>query len=99
MDSIYNGFMFPVGVEAMSEAVNLVAKEMAPVVKQTEEGATYDAMLNKPHLTKLNLDQPAKKIHDWIRGLDSVPGEISFYLAIAKYVLKHILTASNAQRS
>ena len=58
----------------MAEAVDMIAEERAPVTKQTEIGATYDAMLNKPELTKLNLDQPAKKIHDFIRGLDSVPG-------------------------
>ena len=66
--------MYPVGVDSMAEAVNLVAQERAPVIKQSEEGATYDAMLNKAHLTKINFNQPAKKIHDFIRGLDSVPG-------------------------
>ena len=25
-------------------------------------------------MTKIDFNQPAKKIHDWIRGLDSVPG-------------------------
>lgn len=67
-------FMYPVGIEAMAEAVNLVAQERAPVIKQSEEGATYDAMLNKPELCKINFGQPARKIHDFIRGLDSVPG-------------------------
>ena len=66
--------MYPVGIEAMAEAVNLVAQERAPVIKQSEEGATYDAMLNKPELCKINFGQPARKIHDFIRGLDSVPG-------------------------
>jgi len=74
VDSVYNGFMYPVGIEAMAEAVNMIAEERAPVTIQTEMGATYDPMLNKPNLTKLNLQQPAKKIHDFIRGLDSVPG-------------------------
>ena len=75
VDSIYNGFMYPVGIEAMSEAVDLVAQERAPVIKQSEIGATYDAMLkDKTALTKLDFGQPAKKIHDFIRGLDSVPG-------------------------
>lgn len=74
VDSIYNGFMYPVGIDAMAEAVNMVAQERAPVIKQTEVGATYDAMLKHGDLTKLNLAQPAKKIHDFIRGLDSVPG-------------------------
>ena len=62
----------------MAEAVNMIAEERAPVTKQSELGATYDPMLNKPDLTKLNMQQPAKKIHDFIRGLDSVPGAWTF---------------------
>merc|ERR1719228_3122923 len=30
--------------------------------------------LNKPELCKVDLNQPAKKIHNFIRGLDSSPG-------------------------
>ena len=41
----------------MAEAVNMIAEERAPVTTQTEMGATYDPMLNKPNLTKLNLQQ------------------------------------------
>merc|ERR1711936_1123617 len=76
IDSIYNSFMYPVGIEAMAEAVNLVAQERAPVIKQSEDGATYDPMFSAkaPNLSKINFDQPARKIHDFIRGLDSVPG-------------------------
>ena len=76
VDSLYNGFMYPEGIRAMAEAVNLVAQEKAPKNTQTEEGATYDAFLNKPELCKLVLQQPAKKIHDFIRGLDSSPGTV-----------------------
>jgi formyltetrahydrofolate dehydrogenase len=66
--------MYPVGIDAMAEAVNLVAEERAPVIKQSQIGATYDAMLNKAEVTKLNLNQTAMQIHNFIRGLDSVPG-------------------------
>jgi len=76
VDSIYKSFMYPEGIKAMAEAVNMIAREEAPVIPQTEEGATYDAFLNKPELCKLNLDQPAHKIHNFIRGLDSSPGAI-----------------------
>jgi formyltetrahydrofolate dehydrogenase len=75
VDSLYNGFMYPEGIKAMAEAVNLVAQEKAPKITQPEEGATYDAFLNKPELCKVNLNQSAKNIHDFIRGLDSSPGK------------------------
>lgn len=76
VDSLYNGFMYPEGIRAMAEAVNLVAQEKAPKITQIEEGATYDAFLNKHELCKLVYGKPAKKIHDFIRGLDSSPGTI-----------------------
>ena len=76
VDTLYKRFMYPEGISAMSEAVNQVAKETAPSIVQTEEGATYDDYLNKPDLCRLKLNQPAIQIHDFIRGLDSSPGAI-----------------------
>jgi len=74
VDSIYNSFMYPQGIKAMAEAVQMIAESRAPSIKQQEVGATYDAFLNKPELCKVSLAQPAKKIHNFIRGLDSSPG-------------------------
>lgn len=58
----------------MSEAVDLVAKKIAPIIPQPEEGASYDPLLNKKELQKIDWTKPAKQIHDFIRGLDSTPG-------------------------
>ena len=74
VDSLYNNFMYPEGVKAMGEAVQMIAEDRAVCIKQPEVGATYDAFLNKPDLCKVNLNQPAKNIHNFIRGLDSNPG-------------------------
>ncbi|XP_063608578.1 cytosolic 10-formyltetrahydrofolate dehydrogenase-like [Penaeus indicus] len=57
-----------------AEAVTMVADGTAPKIPQPEEGATYDPMLNKKDLCKVNWDQPAEGIHNFIRGLDSSPG-------------------------
>ncbi len=57
VDSLYNSFMYPEGVKAMEEAVELISDDLAPKVKQPERGATYDAFLNKPELCRVNLDQ------------------------------------------
>merc|ERR1712117_523401 len=73
-DTLYNNFMYPEGVKAMGEAVQMIAEERAPSIKQPEVGATYDAFLNKPELCEVDLNQPAEKIHNFIRGLDSSPG-------------------------
>ena len=74
VDTVYNNFMYPEGVKAMGEAVQMIAEERAPSIKQPEVGATYDAFLNKPEVCRVDLQQPAKKIHNFIRGLDSSPG-------------------------
>lgn len=54
--------------------MKLVSDGKAPKIPQTEEGATYDPMLNKKELCKINWDQSAEAIHNFIRGLDSSPG-------------------------
>jgi len=74
VDSIYKRFMYPEGIKAMAEAVTMIAEGRAPRIKQPEVGATYDAFLNKPEVCKVNLNQSAKSIHNFIRGLDSSPG-------------------------
>ncbi|XP_039302683.1 cytosolic 10-formyltetrahydrofolate dehydrogenase isoform X2 [Solenopsis invicta] len=74
VDSLYNNFLYPEGIKAMGEAVDLVAKGTAPMVPQPAEGATYDALLNKKELQKIDWNKSAKEIHDFIRGLDSTPG-------------------------
>eukprot|EP00088_Acartia_fossae_P053331 TRINITY_DN6060_c0_g1_i13.p1 TRINITY_DN6060_c0_g1~~TRINITY_DN6060_c0_g1_i13.p1 ORF type:complete len:901 (-),score=295.69 TRINITY_DN6060_c0_g1_i13:194-2896(-) len=74
VDSLYNGFMYPEGIKAMAEAVRMIDEKRAPVIKQPEVGASYDQFLNKPEFCKVNLQQPARSIHNFIRGLDSSPG-------------------------
>ncbi|KAK4319328.1 hypothetical protein Pmani_009720 [Petrolisthes manimaculis] len=74
VDTLYNRFMYPEGIKAMAEAVRLVSDGKAPCLPQPTEGATYDPMLNKKDLCKINWDQPAENLHNFIRGLDSSPG-------------------------
>ncbi|EZA59493.1 cytosolic 10-formyltetrahydrofolate dehydrogenase isoform X2 [Ooceraea biroi] len=74
VDSLYNNFLYPEGIKAMGEAVDFVAKGIAPMTPQPTEGATYDPLLNKKELQKIDWTKPAKEVHDFIRGLDSTPG-------------------------
>lgn len=74
VDTLYNNFLYPEGIKAMGEAVDLVAKGTAPRIAQPEEGATYDSLLNKQELQKIDWTNSAKEIHDFIRGMDSTPG-------------------------
>ncbi|KAK9525288.1 hypothetical protein VZT92_016012 [Zoarces viviparus] len=73
VDTLYNRFLFPEGIKAMVESVQLIADGKAPRIPQTEEGASYEGIQKKSN-SKVNLAQPAGAIHDWIRGHDKVPG-------------------------
>ncbi|XP_057613506.1 mitochondrial 10-formyltetrahydrofolate dehydrogenase isoform X2 [Chionomys nivalis] len=73
VDALYNRFLFPEGIKAMVEAVQLIADGKAPRVPQPEEGATYEGIQRKEN-AKISWDQPAEVLHNWIRGHDKVPG-------------------------
>ncbi|XP_056380869.1 cytosolic 10-formyltetrahydrofolate dehydrogenase isoform X2 [Hyla sarda] len=73
VNSIYNRFLFPEGVKGMVEAVQLITQGSAPRIPQPTEGATYDPIQKKEN-AKINWDQPAEAIHNFIRGNDKVPG-------------------------
>lgn len=73
VDSLYNRFLFPEGIKAMVEAVQLIADGKAPSIFQPDDGATYEGIQKKDN-AKIYWDQPAEAIHNWIRGHDKVPG-------------------------
>ncbi|XP_055045894.2 mitochondrial 10-formyltetrahydrofolate dehydrogenase isoform X2 [Misgurnus anguillicaudatus] len=73
VDTLYNRFLFPEGIKAMVEAVQLIADGTAPKIPQPEEGASYEGIQKKSN-AKVNMAQSAQAIHNWIRGHDKVPG-------------------------
>ncbi|XP_068573164.1 mitochondrial 10-formyltetrahydrofolate dehydrogenase [Cebidichthys violaceus] len=77
VDTLYNRFLFPEGIKAMVQSVQLIADGKAPRIPQTEEGASYEGIQKKSN-SKVNLAQPAEAIHNWIRGHDKVPGAWTF---------------------
>ncbi|XP_073069870.1 mitochondrial 10-formyltetrahydrofolate dehydrogenase [Manis javanica] len=73
VDTLYNRFLFPEGIKAMVEAVQLIANGKAPCIPQPEEGATYEVIQRKEN-AQVSWDQSAEVLHNWIRGHDKVPG-------------------------
>ncbi|XP_063303292.1 mitochondrial 10-formyltetrahydrofolate dehydrogenase [Pelobates fuscus] len=73
VDTLYNRFLFPEGIKAMVEAVQLIADGKAPRIGQPEDGATYEGIQKKEN-AKICWDNSAEAIHNWIRGHDKVPG-------------------------
>lgn len=69
VDTIYKRFLYPVGVSAVARAVDMVANGTAPKIVQSEKGATYDPMLNKPELQKVSFNihnSSVNKLWLWI---------------------------------
>ncbi len=55
--------------------MSLIAEGKAPKIPQTEEGASYEPMLNKKESSMVRLDElTGQQLHDFIRGCDKVPG-------------------------
>jgi len=73
LDDVYNRFLYPEGVKAMGEAVHLVAAGKAPKIEQNHDEATYEHIMSKVK-AKIDFNQTAWQLHNFIRGNDKVPG-------------------------
>uniref|UniRef100_UPI00398E9FB9 cytosolic 10-formyltetrahydrofolate dehydrogenase-like n=1 Tax=Pristiophorus japonicus TaxID=55135 RepID=UPI00398E9FB9 len=73
INTLYKRFLFPEGITGMVESVQLIAAGKATRITQPTDGVTYEGIQKKEN-AKINWDQPAEAIHNWIRGNDKVPG-------------------------
>jgi methionyl-tRNA formyltransferase len=71
--SLYFSRLFPMGVEAMAEAVDLIKKGKAPRIVQDELRATYDPPCDD-RVASIDLNKPVKELYNFIRGCDPQPG-------------------------
>nr|WIM01509.1 cytosolic 10-formyltetrahydrofolate dehydrogenase [Limnephilus lunatus] len=78
VDTLYNKFLYPEGIKALSQSVNMIANGTAPRITQPEEGASYDAALFKPETHMIDWSKSGEDLHNFIRGMDSAPGACSF---------------------
>ncbi|XP_025831008.1 cytosolic 10-formyltetrahydrofolate dehydrogenase [Agrilus planipennis] len=74
VDTLYKRFLYPTGISAVARSVDMVASGIAPKEPQNDKYATYDPMLNKPELQKIDWNKTGRELHNFIRGMDSVPG-------------------------
>lgn len=77
VESLYSRFLFPEGIKALVESVNLIRTNQAPCIAQPEEGATYDEILRgKEERVKIDFSSKvtSDQLHNFIRGCDKVPG-------------------------
>jgi methionyl-tRNA formyltransferase len=76
--SLYFNKIFPLGIEAISEAVDLIKAGNPPRIVQDESKATYDPPCTDEH-AKIDWSKPAQEIYNLIRGCDPQPGAHTTY--------------------
>ena len=73
LGSLYFGQLFPLGVEAMVESVELVRRGEAPRIKQDETRATYEGWC-KDEDAQIDWQIPAGQVYNLVRGSNPRPG-------------------------
>src|SRR5918911_2033961 len=73
LGSVYFDRLFPMGVEAMLEAVDLVKAGKASRIKQDESRATYEGWCSADN-ARIDWGKPWAQIHNLIRGCSPQPG-------------------------
>jgi methionyl-tRNA formyltransferase len=73
LGTVYFDRLFPMGVEAMLEAVDLVKAGKAPRIKQDESKATYEGRCGADN-AKIDWGKPWEQIDRLIRGCNPAPG-------------------------
>jgi len=69
----YFNKLFPIGVEAIAEAVDLIKAGNPPRIVQDEALANYDPPCGDEH-ARINWTKPAQAVYNRIRGCDPQPG-------------------------
>ena len=73
LGSLYFGQLFPLGVEAMAESVDLVRRGEAPRMEQDETQATYEGWC-KDGDAQIDWRLSAEQIYNLVRGSNPRPG-------------------------
>ena len=76
--TLYYNKLFPLGVEAILEALEMIKNGTAPRIKQDESQATYEPLCTE-ELTVINWSKPAQQVHNLIRGANPSPGASTTY--------------------
>ena len=73
LGTIYFKNLYPMGVEAMIESVDLVREGKAPKVDQDHSKKTYESWCRAAD-AEVDWSKPAQEVHNLIRGTDPAPG-------------------------
>ncbi len=76
--SLYFDKLFPLGVDALMEALDLVEKGDPPRIPQDESQATYEGLCGEEDAI-IDWTQPVSRVYDLIRGTNPQPGATTYF--------------------
>jgi len=76
--SLYFNKLFPLGVEALVESIELIKQGRAPRIPQDESQATYEGICTEKDAI-IEWAQPALRVYNLIRGTNPQPGASTTY--------------------
>jgi methionyl-tRNA formyltransferase len=71
--SIYFNTLFSLGIQTLTEALDLVQGANPPAIAQDERQATYEAICRDEH-ARVDFSKSAREVHNLVRGCDPQPG-------------------------
>ena len=74
--SLYFNSLFPLGIEAIVEAVDLIKSDKAPKISQNDALATYEPPCDD-RVAAVDWSKPASDVYNLVRGCDPQPGAYS----------------------
>lgn len=76
--SLYFNKLFPLGVEAIVEAIEMVRNGCAPRIAQDESQATYEPLCTQERVA-IHWEWPAVQVYNLIRGSNPQPGAVTAF--------------------
>jgi len=73
LGSVYFNHLYPLGVDAMMESVDLVRKGSAPRVEQDGDAGTYEGWC-RAEQAEIDWSKPVEEVYNLIRGCNPQPG-------------------------
>lgn len=97
LGSVYFNKLFPMGVDAMAEAIAMVRNGTAPRHPQDHALATYEPVAKEEHAA-IRWDSPPQVVYNIIRGANPSPGAWTLYKGAKLKVFDSRLVASESTR-
>jgi methionyl-tRNA formyltransferase len=76
--SLYFERLFPLGIEALVESIELIRKGIAPRIPQDESQATHEGLCTEKDAI-IDWSAPIDRVYNLIRGTDPQPGATTYF--------------------